>query len=127
MKRNDVATYWKNGIPTYLTDATKGAKANSIVVSGKDVFVAGTEWKSTQNFNDIAKYWKNGTAVDITDGTIPSCANSIAVIEDRIFIAGSQFSHITSMGKYWGYHSSYLPIDETLANGEAFSIYLSIK
>ena len=37
----DVATVWKDSVPTALTDGTFNASANSVFVSGTDVYVAG--------------------------------------------------------------------------------------
>ena len=39
----NIAKLWKNGIATSLTDGTKAAAANSVFVSGGDVYVAGFE------------------------------------------------------------------------------------
>src|SRR6516225_3211394 len=58
---NQVATYWKNGNPVYLTNGTTYAAAISIFVSGLDVYVAGEEYNS-KNW-PVEKYWKNGVPV----------------------------------------------------------------
>lgn len=71
-----IAKYWKNGQAIALTDGTKTAYANSIVVGGSDVYVAGDE-SNRYNGMGIAKYWKNGKAMELTDGTNISEAWSI--------------------------------------------------
>ena len=81
----------------------------SVVVSGNDVYVAGTwgvRWSQT------AIYWKNGNLVNLSDlnpnavdtGTT---ANSIAVSGNDIYVAGSKFRYDTtnylsnSIAQYW--------------------------
>ena len=92
-----VATYWKNGVPIYLTDGTKDCTAKSIVVAGTDVYVAGTV-----NFQDanteggfvifpqakcIATYWKNGKPFALS--TEGSYASSIFVNDTDVYVAGT--------------------------------------
>ena len=72
----DVAKYWKNGIPVDLSDGSSQASANSIVVSGSDVYVAG--WvRNSSTQKAVAVYWKNGIAVNLTDGSHDTYATSI--------------------------------------------------
>ena len=71
---NRVATLWKNGVATRLTDGTWEAYARSVAVSGGDVYATGYEYDGAHY---IAKVWKNGVATDLTDGTHQARANSI--------------------------------------------------
>lgn len=92
----EVAKYWKNGtavsltggastsrnaringVPVILTDGTRNAAANSITVSGSDVYVAGYEVNKTYKY--VAKYWKNGTEVVLTNGSKLAIATSIVI------------------------------------------------
>ena len=47
-----IAKLWKDGIATSLTNGSKDGVANSVFVSGSDVYVAGSDGGG-------AKYWKN--------------------------------------------------------------------
>ncbi len=73
---NKVATVWKNGTATNLTDGSNDASAKSVVVSGDDVYVVGTEYNGTKR---VAKLWKNGIATDLTDGLNHAETHSIFV------------------------------------------------
>ena len=64
-----IATYWKIGAATNLSDLASYADANAIAVDGSgNVYVAGDIYNlPTQQY--IATYWKNGAATILTDGT----------------------------------------------------------
>jgi hypothetical protein len=87
---NYVATLWKNGVATNLTDGTKNARAASVFVSGTDVYVAGYETgENAYNFT-VAKIWKNGMAINLTNGTISAEANSVFVSGTDVYVAGRE-------------------------------------
>jgi hypothetical protein len=75
-----VATLWKNGVALYLTDGTHDAEALAVVTTGADVYVAGKERITGNQF--MAKYWKNGQPVELTD------KSQTATVDD-IFVSGS--------------------------------------
>jgi hypothetical protein len=73
-----VAKIWKNGAEfETLTDETKWASANSIAVTGNNVYVAGYETNASNK--TVAKIWKNGEEQALTDGTKDAYAMSIFV------------------------------------------------
>ena len=90
------AVLWKNGIAHDLVGtSTKSTGeyrtwANSVYVSGRDVYVAGSI-STIENEQEahIAVLWKNGKAQYLTDATTnPSVAKSVFVTGNDIYIAG---------------------------------------
>lgn len=96
------ATYYKNGSPIVLPDGLVSSTANSIAVSGNDVYVAGvsSDGKVFNNgkINGVAKYWKNGNPVNLTDGSKDIWTTSIAVSGTDVYVAGNDED---SVAKYW--------------------------
>ena len=82
---NGVATLWKNGVAQRLSDGM--SVANSVYVSGKDVYVAGYEHNAQGN--NVATLWKNGLAQNIDDGSYMAKANSVFVSGDDVYVASS--------------------------------------
>ena len=82
-----------SGTATSLTapSGTTNPWANSIAVSGSDVYVVGYQ----NTGKDVAMVWKNGTATSLTDGTQYAIANSIAISGSDVYIAGVQASATT--------------------------------
>ncbi len=106
LNKGIVATYWKNGVPVYLTDGTVDCTAKAIVVAGTDVYVAGTV-----NFQDmnteggfviypqakcVATYWKNGKPFALS--TEGSYASSIFVNGTDVYVAGTIGSETAKVG-----------------------------
>jgi len=80
-----IATIWKNGIQTTLTDGTNIAGAESVFVLGTDVYVAGYESNGSV---DVAKVWKNGMAISLTNGTDSAVAFSVCALGSDVYATG---------------------------------------
>jgi hypothetical protein len=128
---NDVALYWKNGVPVILTDGTKRGFANSIFVSGSDVYVAGAE--SSPATGSIAEYWKNGVPVVLADSTQGAMAWSIFVSGADVYVAGYEYETLQTgpdsyssepVAEYWKNGVPVQLTDGTQA-ATAFSIFIS--
>ena len=78
------AKLWKNGMPQNLTDGSSLARANSVYVLGKDVYVGGYE-------NDVAVLWKNGINQN-TGETNSSEINSVYGIGSNVYATGTEAS-----------------------------------
>ena len=80
-----VATYWKNGKPVNLTDGLQTAVAHAIVISGNDVYLAGSEGGN-------AVFWKNGNSETLAYGGgffVPAEATAMAISGPDVYIAGA--------------------------------------
>jgi hypothetical protein len=62
------ALYWKNGTPTFIGQFPSWA--NSISISGTDVFVGGWAPYLNSGGKEVATYWKNGNPVYLNNGTL---------------------------------------------------------
>jgi len=95
---NEVAVYWKNGVLTDLTDGSRYITANSIAVSGNNVYVGGNDFI---NNHSVAKYWKNGVIANLEDTTVDSHVSAIAVSGNGIYFAGYENEGNHKIAKYW--------------------------
>ncbi len=86
----NIATVWKNGIATRLTNGSFGATAQDIVVSGADVYVVGSEGNNVLPglSRQVAKMWKNGVPTSLTNGVFNAIANKIVLVGADIYIGG---------------------------------------
>jgi len=83
-----VAKYWKDGIVTDLSDGSQDAEANSVFISGNDVYIAGADGNS-------AVCWKNGAILYRLDGMFGN-ANSVFVSGNDIYVAGTLYNDADS-------------------------------
>ena len=138
------AVYWNNGNPTFLPENTRPVEngywnnypisstislANSIFISGSDVYIAGQEKISREKLPDpndpfgapsgidaiSALYWKNGKAVYLILG---SYGGSHADEANSIFVAGQDVYACGALdARYWKNGTSfYLGGSNTDAN-----------
>ena len=93
-----IASVWKNGVVTNLTDGTKSAIAMDIIVAGEDVYVAGYEMEN--NFKK-AKVWKNGIPTNLTNSYVDSVAEKIIVIGADVYVKGTVVENGRYQVKLW--------------------------
>lgn len=99
---NDVATLWKNGIATNLTDGTDDALATSIVVIGNDVYVGGRADNQPTGGYRIAKIWKNGIATNLTNGSRNAEVRSLFISGTDVYALGEEDNNLgTGVPKVW--------------------------
>jgi len=120
------AALWKNGIAQSLTGTLVKNEpailpktwANSVYVSGNDVYVAGGI-RNEQDVN-VAVLWKNGEIQHLSDGTDDSNAFSVFVSGNDVYVAGSEGIFVT----LWKNGKAKNITDETYS-GYAYSVYVS--
>jgi hypothetical protein len=109
---NSVNLYWKNGTPVVLSNPSGTSTemftvfANSIAVSGSNVYVVGTVHENTTG-TELPVFWQNGTATILPNpgGLNWANANSIVVSGTDVYIAGEEYDN-TGVGSnskacYW--------------------------
>jgi len=101
-----MATIWKNGVATTLTDgAASVGVATAVFVVGNDVYVAGWEQENYYGGGpQYAKYWKNGVEVKLA--TVSSAATGIAVFGNDVYVSGWESNGTNNVAKYWKNGSS---------------------
>ena len=79
-----VATIWKNGVATPLSNGSADAVAYAVFVAGSDVYVAGKD-------GNQAKLWKNGIAATLpVGGANKAVAYSVFVSGTDVYVAGRE-------------------------------------
>jgi hypothetical protein len=82
-----LATIWKNGIPTTLSNGTYPATAYSIAVSGGNTYVCGLQNNGTYN---VLELWVNGVETALTDGKLQGSKCSVAVSGSDVYVSGGE-------------------------------------
>lgn len=123
MTNPSIATLWKNNTPTVLSDGTKYTEANSIFVSGNDVYIAGSEMIDAAHC--IAILWKNGVRTNLSDATKYTEAYSVYVLGNDVYVAGSEMN--SEEGKYtailWK-NGVRTNLTDGTVNTRAFSVFI---
>ncbi len=90
--------YVKNGVSSDLTNGSGYITANSIAVSGNNVYIGGNQFV---NNHFVAKYWTNGSMANLTDTTKDSQLNALAVSGNDVYMAGYENNGSHKIAKYW--------------------------
>lgn len=82
--------FWKNDTRTNLPN-TAGGNANSIVVDGQNLYVAGRSWTDNAQTRFSPCYWLNGTRKDLPllDVRGNGMAKSILAFNGTVYVAGT--------------------------------------
>ena len=124
------AITWSHTLPFALvapTTITDNSVANSIAVSGSDVYVAGTvKGQLAPSYSTIAYYWKNKFPFPLTDGTRGAGALGICTSGTDVYVCGYEQTGPSSgsypaIAKFW---KNGTPI--SLGNGAISTIARSI-
>ncbi|MFT3912073.1 MAG: hypothetical protein QM737_21790 [Ferruginibacter sp.] len=88
----DIAMIWKNGVATSLSADGDDAYAESVFVSGNDVYVSGEKFingRATGSYYPIPMLWKNGIEVPISNSTdtVWGSASSVCVSGSDVYVA----------------------------------------
>lgn len=86
-----IASYWKNGTITKLTDSTGNADGYAIAIDNGDVYVAGYTTSKT-NGSTVATYWRNGKEIHLTDGSTNASASAIMIHNGAVYVTGSVYN-----------------------------------
>lgn len=81
---NKTLLYWKNGIPTQITESKYSIIGKAIQVVGDNVYVAADDY--TVNGSPIAKYWVNGDEFVLTEQT--SGVTDMAIYDNNVYVVG---------------------------------------
>lgn len=90
----DIATVWKNGAATPLTDGRSGAYASGVAVSGGKVYVAGMQ---ENDLGDVPTLWVDGVPTTLGTEAAPGTAEAVAVSGSDVYVAGTRGGAAT----YW--------------------------
>jgi hypothetical protein len=95
-----VATVWKNGVEQALSGAVEGAdsRAQSVYVSGSDVYVAGIEVQTGSRIPPVLTVWKNSVPQILSDRT-GDIYCSVFVSGNDVYVTGNTAGSTSKMWK----------------------------
>ncbi len=83
-----IATYWHAGNVYRLGKSQVSSDANSLFISGNDVYIVGYEMSLTGKYT--AMLWKNNLPNSLTDGNEDAMANGVAVVNSDVYVVGQR-------------------------------------
>jgi hypothetical protein len=105
-----IAKYWKNGLALSLTQTQVQSGANSVIVNGNDLYIAGFTKDGNGNF--LTTYWKNGAAIKM-----PLISSSYSIYTPAaLAIQGNDVYVTGEIGEYPGYWKNGIPYQLDQAN-----------
>jgi len=118
---NYIPMLWKNGVATTLPYTVNlDADAESVFVSGTDVYVAGEYHVGT---NEIPVIWKNGVATALSTPS-DGIAESVFVSGTDVYVAGQAYNGTQWVAAFWKNGvETFLPMSGI--NSEAHAVYVS--
>lgn len=124
-----IPAYWKNGRLVLLDSAKyynanfyQTAGANSIAVSGNDVYVAG--YLTGYTANRLGAYWKNGVGGDV--GSSYQELTSLAILNNDFYMVGFR-SSIWGTGDPATYYKNGSRVDITDGSAGSDAVALAIS
>jgi hypothetical protein len=95
--------YWKNGVRTpVISGLHSTVSVGEIVVSGNNIFMAGSQFPTVGLGNEIARYWKNGSPISLTDSSHRAAATDIYVNGNDVHVIGvEEMTPNVWTAKYW--------------------------
>src|SRR5690606_33068003 len=112
-----VATYWKNGKPTRLTNGTEDGIANTLFVENDDVYI------SVFDYEEGNMYWKNGKVTKLTDNQSEGC--EIFVSNGDVYTTGSVTNGSNQRAAYWKNEQQTLLTDGTETYSDVYAVYVT--
>jgi hypothetical protein len=123
-----VATLWKNGKTTPLTDGSQNADAQDVFVTAAgDVYVAGSEYKASGGA--LARVWKNGKVqpdLAIGAGSVLTAANAIYVSGAGAYVAGIEITAANiNIAKLWKPNGTAQDLSTGVKDASAYGVSVS--
>jgi hypothetical protein len=95
-----IATYWENGVATYIDSGGSISIANAITIYEGDVYIAGFKADYNNGDNEIAKYWINGEEFEITRNTT-AFASDIFIKDNKVYTLVNESVNNVVLARYW--------------------------